>query len=760
MITSRRALLATCALAALVPAPALAQAGASTADPAATSAQPEGLEEILVTARRRVESIQDTPVAVSAISPTQLQNAAAPDIRDLVGRTPNLVIDAVNAGPSAAAIAIRGISFEDIEKSFDPAVGVLIDGVVLGTNTGQLLDFFDFERIEVLRGPQGTLFGRNTTAGVINIQRSRPTGELGVRAQATFGKYDRLDGRLVVNLPAFGPFSAKFFVIHAESEGFYNNVTLNRRYGGRDYDNYGASLRFQMNGFDATATYEKFDEASEVEQSAASRTGQDLICLRVPVATPGGTIFVRPTGIPDIQCDRPLGDDLYTSFSEVPGLALNNGQAVTINATQEIGDLTLTSVTGWRDSTESVRQDFDSTSVRFFDTLRLQTYRQFSQELRLNGNLTDRVDFVLGGFYFNSNYTLDQNTFFGPFLQAAAGLPAAGGNRVNHTGKSAAIFGDVQFRLTDQLRVTVGGRYTWDTKRYTNDIFKTGNPALIASPEARFKQFTPKVSVDYKLTEDVLAYASYSRGYRAGGFNGRAQTLTSAQTPYNPEKVDSYELGLKTEFLDRRVILNLAGFYTKYNDKQEEIVRPAPPPAGQDTVVANAATATIKGLEADFRALLFEGFTVNGSLGLLDAKYDRFFTLVNGVSTDISNRQLRRTPDVSASIGADWSIPAGPGELVLAGSYRYISSYQTTIVGAPGNPTINDPRGLAGERNIVDASAAYVFDISGAKLRVAAFGRNLTDNRGLNSTLPVAGLFTFASGRPPRTYGFEVGVAF
>jgi len=751
----RSLLSATVAASALLAAPGAVLAQATTAAPQLT-----GLEDIIVSARRREESIQSTPVAVSAISPTELANAAALDIRDLVGRTPNLVLDPVNAGPSAAAISIRGISFEDIEKSFDPAVGVLIDGVYIGTNTGQLLDFFDFEAIEVLRGPQGTLFGRNTTAGVINIRRTRPTGELGVKAKVTIGDYGRREFRTVVNAPKIGDMlSLKGFWLHAEGNDFVDNQTLGADYGGRRYDNFGATALLELGDFEATATYEHVNERTEIDTAATSRTGLDLICLRVPV---GGGVFIRPTGIPNAQCDRNTGDDLYTTFSNVPGLALNKGDNVTVNASYNFGDLVLSSVTGWRTSNESVRQDFDSTSINFFDTLRVQSYRQFTQEIRLAGNLTETVDFVVGGFYFNSRYQLDQSTFFGPFLQAAAGLPPRGGNIVDHYSKSTAVFADVQWKLTEALRLSVGARYTWDKKNMSNDVFKTGNSALIATPEADWSKFTPRASIDYSFgeTSNNLVYASFAQGYRAGGLNGRAQTLNSANTPYNPETVNSYEVGLKTQFWDNRITFNLAAFLTKFNDKQEEVVIPAPPPAGQETVVQNAAKATIKGVEAEFRALLAEGFTVNGSLGILDAQYDSFSTLVGGVLTDISGRSLRRTPDLSFSVGADYGIPVGPGEVALAASFRHVASLQTTIVGDPTNPNRNDPRGLAQARNLLDANIGYTFDLGAAKLRAAIFGRNLTDDRGLSSTLPVGGLFTFSAARPPRSWGVEFGVEF
>ncbi len=740
----------------LAGAAALAPLPAETAARAQEAATVTGLEDIIVTATRRAESIQDTPVAVSAIAPTQLERAAAPDIRDLVGRVPNLVIDPVNAGPSAAAISIRGISFEDIEKSFDPAVGVLIDGVYLGTNTGQLLDFFDFERVEVLRGPQGTLFGRNTTAGVINIERTRPTGELGMKLLATFDDNGRRDLRTVVNLPKIADIlSLKAFWLHNQNNDFFDNRTLGEEYGGRNYDLWGISARIQTGVVDAVLTYERVDEVTEIDTAPLSLTGVDLICAPIPGLPPG---FLPPRE----QCDRSTEEQLYETFTNVPGVAKNKGDAFTANITLDTDRFIITSVTGYRTSDEIVRQDFDSTSINFFDTLRVQEYKQFSQELRAEGNITSNINFVAGAYYFFANYKLDQTTFFGPFLQFAAGLPATGGNRVDHNSDSFAIFGDIQWRLTDALRITFGGRYNWDDKNIVNDYLKTGLPELTARASASWQEFQPKASIDYRFGDGHLAYFAFARGYRAGGFNGRGQTAASASTPYDPETVNSYELGLKTSWFDNRLTANIAGFITKYDDKQEEIVRPAPPPAGQETIVDNAATATIKGIEFEFRALPFDSLNVYGSVGYLDARYDEFSTLIGGVLVDISNRDLRRTPEWSASVGGDWTLPVGGrgSELVLSAGWRYLSSLQTTIVGAWFDPTINDPRGLADARHIVDASATFTFDLNRARVRASLFGRNLTNDRGLSAALPVAGLFTFGAGRPLRTFGGEIGFEF
>lgn len=757
------ALGAYCLCAIFAPTPAKAEV-AQSASAAAAGAQ---LEEVLVTARRREENVQSTPLSVSAISPTQLEQRAAPDIRDLVGTTPNLVIDPVSAGPSAAAISIRGISFEDIEKSFDPSVGVLIDGVYIGTNTGQLLDFFDFSGIEVLRGPQGTLFGRNTTGGVINITRSDPTGRFGGKLALTGGDYGRREFRGVLNLPEVGMVDTKLFYFHKESDGYVRNVTRGVMEPKSRSDNYGVTFKIApTDTFNAKLTLEGNRQRSETSQSSLSDNA-DLICLQLPLG-PGGAL-VRVTGIPDQECNRNNTGDLYTSFSNVAGPVKYREGAGTLEFNWEVGHgFTLTGVTGYRKSKESVRQDFDGSSINFFDTLRNQNYHQFSQEFRVAGKLTDTLDMVAGVYYFDSKYHLHQYTNWGPFLQFAAGLPAETQAIVDHEAKSEAAFADFDWRFMPKWRLSVGGRYTKDTKQIVNDAI-----AFVARGKASWSEFTPKVSVDYEPTDDAMLYATYSKGYRSGGFNGRASTPVAASTPYNPETVDSYEVGAKTEWLDNRLIVNVAGFYTKYDNKQEEVVRPTPAGSinAQETIVANAASATIKGLELEVRGRPMQGLNVNASLGLLDASYDSFAQLdpVTLQPIDLSNLNLRRTPKATASVGFDYTVPSALGDWTLAADWRHVAPYDTTISLEPGTgvivagklvPAINDPRGRTNTQNLVDASLTWRQERHGQQMHVTLFGRNLTDDRGLAGALPVAGLFAFGSPRPPRTWGVEVGYEF
>ncbi|MGL4438812.1 MAG: TonB-dependent receptor, partial [Bosea sp. (in: a-proteobacteria)] len=718
--------------------PVLAQEGAQ-----ATADEDENV--IIVTARLRGdESVQDVPLAVTVVSPQQLASQGALTVEDVETLAPNLVIDPVSAGPGGGAISLRGVSFEDIEKTFEPTVGVVIDGVFLGTNTGQLTNAFDFSQIEVLRGPQGTLFGRNTIGGVINIRRSRPTKELGLRAEATFGNFGRRELNAVVNIGDGDVFGLKLFGYDRRFDGFYDNVTLGRSAGANSNTNVGATLLVEPGADLEILLTAEYSEIGGDPAGSSLSNQTDLICRNLSALIPG-------------QCGRNRRGDLYTVFSNRLGLITFDELALSGQINWDFGGLTLTSITALRDSDEQVVQDFDSTSLAFFQTDRIQEYRQFSQELRLGGEFTEWLSGVIGLFYWESEYQLEQITT----------LPSGAQQRpfTDHRTESYAAFADFDISLSEKLRLSLGARYSWDDKQFERTIA----PGRVFTNADSWSEFTPRVSLSYDLSDDIMAYASYSRGYRSGGFNGRANSASAVATGYEPETVDSFELGLKNSFLGGDLILNLAAFYSKYNDKLEEVVQATPPgsPNPQETVTLNAASATIKGLEADLRATLFDGFTITGALGLLDASYDSFLVdlNVNGQADpgeDASTRQLRRTPNLTLSVAANYEVPVSDrSELDFNVRFSTTSSYQTTIVAEPGNFGRNDARGLHQAQPDLAAAITYTFQFRDeSKAYVRVFGRNLTDERGLSAALPVAGLFTFGAGIPPRQYGVTVGVDF
>ena len=776
---------------ALLAQPVLAQS--ATTGATATTNDDSALREIVVTAQRRQDSVQSIPVAVTALDQRALDAATVEDIRDFSGRVPSLVVDNVAAGPSAAAISIRGISFEDIEKSFDPAVGVVVDGVFIGTNTGQLLDSFDMERLEVLRGPQGTLFGRNTIGGVISVQRTRPTEDFGVRGQFAYGNFDTKRGRLVVNSGTLGGIIAiKAFGFYDNTDGFYFNQTKNKREGQYEVLTGGVTaLITPADGIKAQITYEHMRERGETIVGSQSVTGKDVVC-----AAPGVPGFA-----PAAQCNRTglPGRGLYTTFSQIDTPVTNDTDAVTANIDIDLGEkFTLTSVTGYRANDESVTQDFDATSAAFFETLRNQKYNQFSQELRLVGNLTDNFNLLVGGFYFNSNYKLDQTTTLGAVL--AGGAPALLRQYVDHTTKSYAGFADVRWQASDRLSIGAGIRYTHDDKEIFNNFGRIGalvritqptfdgkscvqvtglltlapgvqvpayGPANNCSGQQGFGELTWRGSVDYEIAEAQRVYASYNRGFRSGGFNGRASGPTTIG-PYEPETVDAFEIGLKADWFDKTLRTNIAAYVSKYNNKQEEIVQASPPGSAspQETVVKNASSATIKGFEAEIIAQPVTELTISGSFTYTDAEFNSFFNDVNGDlrPDDVSTLDLRRAPKYMASLGVDYNTKLGNGTLDISTVLRYFSKYQTCLI--PNRPVVvgavrSDDRCQTLDREDLAAQVSYTFDIAANKeIRVLLFGRNLTNFQDLGATLPVAGLFTFSGARPPRTYGLEVSFKF
>ncbi len=712
--------------------------------------------EIIVSARRRSESLQDTPIAITAINAAQLEAKGSVNIGDLMGAAPNLLITNQNSGGAAANLAIRGLTYADVEKSQEPTVGVVVDGVFIGTSTGQFFDFFDIDQIEVLRGPQGTLFGRNTIGGVINIKRTRPTGEFGVKAEASYGSFGSLAGRAVVNVPIIGSaFAAKFFYFHNETDGFYSNGITGKRAGGSNNENFGVSFLVQPegSGFDAVFTVEKQIQRFDVTNANITNS-TELFCGFIPA----------------VQCNRNTTNDLYTAFTSL-GVSNYSAPALTLEMNYDLGGVKLTSVSGYRRSRENQTQDFDASSTDLYYTRRQQSYRQLSQELRAAGKFSDSFDYVVGAYLFSSKYELLQHTRLFAFNTAIDPIQADPNSQlVNGNTKSYAFFGDFNWEFAERLRLSFGGRYTRDKKQLRNAFATTG---LVGQGSGTFSKFTPKVGVDYRPNDDVMLYASWSRGYRSGGFSPRAATAITANVAYQPEVVDSYEIGTKLDLMDRRVQLNLAAFYSKYNNLQQNTTIPGGP-TGNQTITSNAGSAIIKGIEADFTARPADGFRITGSIGYLDSGFKGFIvgnTLAGAIRNfDYSANNLIYSPKITAALGADYTIDTSFGSVMANIGYRYIDRYDQQIslgiLTVPVSPTGtvivngNDPRVKSDRQGLLDASLSAKFDIGGTKAKVTVYGRNLADDRGTTAAFTVAGLWSFASAREPRSFGASLGFEF
>ena len=522
------------------------------AAPAHAQASDDGAEaidgEIIVSARRRDETLQTTPVAITAVNAAALENRAAVNIGDLTGAAPNLLITQQNSGAQAANLSIRGLTYADIEKSQTPTVGVVIDGVTIGTNTGQLIDAFDIEQIEVLRGPQGTLFGANTIGGVLNIRRTKPTMEPGVKAELSYGRWNTFAGKVIVNYGNAETWGIKAWYSHNETDGFYNNVVQKRSGGWSKGDNYGASLLFKSTdgNFDVQLTGEQTVQRFDpVVANIANST--ELFCGFEPAA----------------ECGRNSTTDIYTVFS-APAESYYKARNATLEMNADLGDIKITTITGYRHSREAQTQDFDGSSVDLYYVDRRQHYTQWSQEVRAAGQLADTFDYVVGGYWFNSKYDLRQwSRVFGFSPTVPPIVFDTNHQYVWGKTESLAAFADFNWAFADQFRLSFGGRYSHDDKTLSNGYAAGGR---FPTGRASFSKFTPKVGLDWRPNSDTMLYASWSRGYRSGGFSPRAATALTATTPFQPETVTAWEIGTKLSLLDRKLQLNFAGFISDYKD--------------------------------------------------------------------------------------------------------------------------------------------------------------------------------------------------
>ncbi|MGO4166575.1 iron complex outermembrane receptor protein [Novosphingobium sp. PhB57] len=755
--------LSTSALTCIV-SPAQAQSeipGEAPAPASEAAAQPSpiGATEIIVTARRRAETLQSTPVAITAVNAAMLENKAAVNIGDLQGAAPGLLITQQNSGAQAANISIRGLTYADIEKSQTPTVGVVVDGVTIGTSTGQLQDAFDIAQIEVLRGPQGTLFGANTIGGVINITRTKPTMEPGVKAEFTYGRWNTWAAKAIVNYGDGETWGIKGWYFHNESDGFYHNAIRDTRAGGSKGDSYGASLLFQPtgSGFDAQLSVENVVQDFEPVVSNLTNS-TELFCGLIPAN----------------ECNRNNTSDLYTVFT-LPAKSKYRAPNATLQMNYDLGAVKLSSITGWRHSKEAQTQDFDGSSTDLYYVDRRQHYTQWSQELRAAGNLFTGFDYVVGGYYFHSKYDLTQWTRFFGFDPSIPPMEFDQNPQTN-VGKttSYAFFGDFNWAFADKWRLSFGGRWSHDNKKLTNSFAQAG---LIGSGDANFTKFTPKIGVDYRPNDDVMLYASWSRGYRSGGFSPRAATAQTAGTPFQPETVDAYEIGAKLAAFDKRVEVNIAGYISDYKDMQQNLTVPGGP-LGNQTITGNVpGGAIIKGIEMDATLRITPELTITASSAYMKSHFRNFVTDgINGaliVPFDYSANRLIYAPKFTGSVNADYSVPTSFGKIVATAGWRHISPYDEQISLGPltlatdsaGTVTSvvvngNDPRVRTTTQDLVDSSLTFNFDIGDKEAYFRVFGRNLLNEKTTTHAFTVAGLFSFGMALEPRTYGATVGVKF
>ncbi len=647
------------------------------------------LEEIIVTARKRSESLQSTPIAISAFNAQALEDRGAVNINDITNFVPNMQFSAAASGTvGASSIALRGIGQSDFITTTEPGVGLYLDGVYLARVTGAALDLADIERVEVLRGPQGTLFGRNTIGGAVNVITKKPSGDFNGNAQLTLGNNNRFNGRFSVDFPIMDDvLSGRVSFLSKNSDGY-----------GFDSDPAGDGGNLAVENDIAGRVQLLFTPKENISflfSADHTRRRGTVIPHGRAASTIPGDISLLPNDDPDlVRLSAPIQDDL-----DVTGFAL----------TTEIGmgEVNLKLITAYREQSGQSGQDFDGGSDNILDQFITSSQDQFSQEIQFTGtSLDDKLEWLIGAYYFKENGQFDSDIVL-------TGVPID--IFTNSETESYAAFVQGTYQVSDKLSVTGGIRWTSETKAIDIDTFFGPFQLVDAQESNKFEAFSPKVSIDYQASDDLLVYASVSRGFRSGGFNGRPFSPNDV-TPFDEETTTAYEIGVKADMMEKRVRLNIAGFYTDYKDIQ--LTATTLNEQGQFIVLtANAGKAEIYGIEAELQARPTEDLFIYGSVGYAD---NGNVSPLEGFDFDTSTGgNLPGASEWTLSFGGNYDFEVGNDMIGMVGiDYSYRSRYdhqasnQTAAVEENGYGLLN---------------ARLIVGPDDEKWKLTFYGKNLTD---------------------------------
>lgn len=735
----------------------------------ADDADSGGLGDIVVYAQKKSagEELQRVPLAISAVDSATLEASHSVDLRDVGRLVPNSQLDGVGTFPGFANFFMRGIGVSTSVRSLDPAINVVQDGMVIGYQAGAVLDTFDLESVEVLRGPQGVLFGRNASGGVVSLRSKRPTGKFGAEFNATYGNGDTMEFRAAVEGElAPGKIYARLSVVKRDGDGLIKNTNDGTFVALPTSDPDGpGTAPFNVNQTGVRTTHRvggipKVDELvvkPTLVFDFSERTKITLLAQYQNYQDGGGATRVYvPAGVPLRSMQTTWG------FTPAPGKYRTNMTTegytdikafhLVAELEQEIGAGKLTAIVAHRDLS------YDSTlnvSGDPFDTIVFPDNRemsdQFSAEARYNVSLSDSIDLMLGAYHMDLSMDVREYRL----IRTATSTLLS--NRINiwdQKVKSNALFGNVDFKITPELTFSAGLRYSKDTKQIniiplsvcSGQNF-TGCNTTYYNAKKSWDDVSPRAVLTYQITPDVMVYGSYSRGYRAGNFNARAVTVGSAVTPANPETVTSFEAGFKSQFLDDHVRFNILAFRMKYDDIQRIVQVPIPGESPAQNLF-NAAKATIKGIETELSVLPFRGLRLDGSLGYTDAQYDEFNNLT-GLPAGVLATDLRfdRVPKWTLYLGANYDVELGADTKLSAhAGYAWRSHVFTDV--------LNTPALEQKAYSLIDAS----LKLTKGMWSVSVFGRNLQNTEYADIKSANTGYNAF--GGQPRTYGVQLGVSF
>ncbi len=712
------------------------------------------IEEVVVYSQKKAvsDSVQDVPSAITVVDEALMQKTFSVDLTDIGRLSPNVQLAPVSTFPNFANFTIRGIGVNNSVRTVDPAVNIYQDGMVYGFQVGTVLDVFDLESVEVLRGPQGILFGRNTTGGAVSLRTARPGDETVIKGRITAGNFNRLDFAGSVEGALSSNVSGKIAVMSRNQDGLFkdNNggtfvaATLNPS-GEQPVNPQSSQAEVDSTIIKPTIVWRINEDVdlTLLASFAKMRGGGSPTNARIPDPS------APPRSVTDWGYTPP--SDFYEINHDLPGKNETDAWHAIAELNWRLGSGTLTSITAYRDITFDTDMDIDGTPftmVHFPDNR--EKGDQFSQEIRYAATINENLDYVVGAYFFTQEYSvLERRILFGGLSSPeVAQTYRYFQSDFTHEQDSVAAFAAVNWSLTPRLTLNLGGRYTTEDKEIDIQTLAmcTGQsfnqcPTARNNRDGDWSNFSPKVGVTYNFGDDTIAYASATRGYRSGNFNGRAGNLAQVG-PVDEESVTAYEVGVKSTFANGRARINAAYFFSDYEDIQRTVLVPVEGNPIQR--LSNAADADIQGLEVEAIFLPVDPLRLEASVGWVDAEFNEF--VVNphdpAANAAAAQREFDRVPELTIYAAATYSFTTGLGDWSVRGSYAWQDSQYSDV--ANTEILAQDSYGL------FDASLA----LQRESYRVALFGRNLSDEEYFD--IRSTGLSYPTYGGAPRTYGVEI----
>lgn len=679
------------------------------------------LEEVVVTAQKREQNLQDTPIAIAAYDQQAIEDQQVYDIADVTTSAPNVQIAPSPGGSTGATVTIRGASMINPAVTWEPAVGIYVDGVFVAKNIGGLFDVAELERIEVLRGPQGTLYGKNTTGGAINLITRKPAEEFGGKVKLGAGNYNYTEAALSLDTGKLADLvSVNIAYNKRDRDGFYENTSATA-----DID------EFKKLDSEAGKVSALFDVSDAVE-----------IYYNYDWSKRDNTVAFGQPEMADVSLNLPAPYREDSGALDGAGVDQSESSGHSLHITWDINDdLTLKSITAQREMSFDDYNDYDGNDSLGFHTERHVEHDQVSQEFQLIGRVAS-INYVAGLYFFDDDSDAANPYNFGIILRNFYGVET----------QSTAIFGQADWAATDALTLTAGVRWTYEEKdayvKHPDDPYTPYS----AEMGDDWTNVSPMIAVSYAINDDVTTYAKVSKGWKSGGFNAEAATPPEAVEPYDEEVLTAYELGLKARFLDNRVQTNIALFKNDIEDMQ---ISSYDSSTGYSKV-ANAGEAEIQGLELEAIWMVTEEFTAYLNYGYLDPEYKDYVDPVSLAQLKDVNKFVY-SPENKVALGLEYVSDVGFGELRARVDYSYTDEqyfyndlYSAMVTAADSYSLIN-ARVAITDMDMGD----------GQSLEMGAWVKNLTDEEyrvnGIPSPTALEGLNYYGD---PRTVGIDVTYSF